>query len=75
MKFLVIDDEHELYRVMMNDLFTQTHYQVEEVKRVEMPSIVKKSMIFIIREKLIDFLKCQESLYGIIGTHYIIIHL
>lgn len=43
MKFLVIDDEHELYRVMMNDLFTQTHYQVEEVKRVEMPSIVKKN--------------------------------
>ena len=42
MKFLVIDDEHELYRVMMNDLFTQTHYQVEEVKRVEMPSIAKK---------------------------------
>lgn len=42
MRFLMIDDEHELYRVMMADLFNQTKYTVEEVKRVRMPKIVKR---------------------------------
>lgn len=42
MKFLVIDDEHELYRVMMNDLFNQDKYDVSEIKRVRMSGFVKR---------------------------------
>ena len=38
----MIDDEHELYHVMMNDLFIQTKYHVEEIKRVAMPLSIKR---------------------------------
>lgn len=42
MKFLMVDDEHDLYRVMMSDLFTQNIYNVEEVKRIHMNKYIKK---------------------------------
>lgn len=42
MTFLIIDDEHDLYRVMMADLFNQEKYKVQELKRVNMPQIIKK---------------------------------
>lgn len=42
MKFLMVDDEHELYRVMMADLFSDKQYDVEEVKRVAMPRMIRK---------------------------------
>lgn len=38
MKFLMVDDEHELYRVMMADLFCQDQYEVEEVSRMKLPA-------------------------------------
>lgn len=38
----MIDDEHDLYRVMMADLFNQDRYDVKEVKRVEMSKITQK---------------------------------
>ena len=41
MKFLMIDDEHELYKVMMSDLFENENYNVEEIKRVCMPKCVR----------------------------------
>ncbi|WP_024867329.1 hypothetical protein [Butyrivibrio sp. FCS014] len=37
MKFLIIDDEHELYRVMMEDLFRTRKYSVEEIPRLVLP--------------------------------------
>lgn len=42
MKFLIVDDEHELYKVMMADLFHQTEYDVEEIPRMKLPPIFQK---------------------------------
>ena len=37
----MVDDEHELYRVMMSDLFESKKYDVEEIKRVCMPKYIR----------------------------------
>ena len=42
MKFLMVDDEHDLYRVMMADLFRQKDYDVEEIPRMNLPAIWQK---------------------------------
>ena len=42
MKFLMINDEHELYKVMMGDLFNNEYYEVEEINRVSMKKKKKK---------------------------------
>ena len=41
MTFLMIDDEHELYRVMMADIFDQSKYTVQELKKTKMPKWIK----------------------------------
>lgn len=33
MKFLIIDDEHELYKMMYSDLFSSNKYDVEEINK------------------------------------------
>lgn len=40
--FLMIDDEHELYRVMMADIFLQKDYFVTEIPRMKLPNALKK---------------------------------
>lgn len=42
MKYLIIDDEHELYYAMMADLFTQKQYDVTQVPRMVMPRLLRK---------------------------------
>ncbi|WP_028043613.1 hypothetical protein [Candidatus Stoquefichus massiliensis] len=42
MKYIMINDEHELYRAMMNDLFIQNIYDVVELQRMKIPSFLKK---------------------------------
>lgn len=42
MKYLVIDDEHELYYAMMGELFTQKQYDVTQVPRMVMPLFLRK---------------------------------
>lgn len=37
MKYLIIDDEHELYRSMFSDLFKPNQYSIEEVSRLVVP--------------------------------------
>lgn len=32
MKYLVVNDEHELYRQMYADMFNTTEYDVEQIK-------------------------------------------
>lgn len=41
MKYLMIDDEHELYRQMYADLLSTTDYDVEEIHRMREPSHFK----------------------------------
>lgn len=41
MKILVIDDEHELYKRMFSDLFKETKYNIKEIPRMTIPSILK----------------------------------
>lgn len=41
MKYLIIDDEHELYKRMFADLFYQNKYSIEEIPRVKVPKILK----------------------------------
>ncbi len=42
MKFLIIDDEHELYRRMFADLFKATSYHIEEIPRMIIPEALEK---------------------------------
>lgn len=42
MKFLMIDDEHILYKVMMADLFRQEEYDVEEISRMQLPKLFQR---------------------------------
>lgn len=41
MKYLIVDDEHELYQCMYADLFRTKEYEVEEIKRMQMPDLLK----------------------------------
>ena len=41
MKYLIVDDEHELYRQMYADLFRTTLYDVEEIHRMQEPKHFK----------------------------------
>lgn len=41
MKYLIIDDEHELYKVMFADLFKTNKYSVSEIPRMVVPSLLK----------------------------------
>ncbi len=42
MKYLIVDDEHELYYAMMGELFTQTQYDVTQIPRMVMPEFLRK---------------------------------
>lgn len=41
MKILIVDDEHELYKRMFADLFKETKYDIEEISRMAIPSVLK----------------------------------
>lgn len=41
MNYLIIDDEHELYRRMFADMFKTDRYDIEEVPRMVIPRILK----------------------------------
>ena len=42
MKYLIVDDEHELYKYMFSDLFKTDRYDIEELPRIEgIPSFLK----------------------------------
>lgn len=41
MKFIVIDDEHELYKRMFADCFKESKYNIEEIPRMQIPGYVK----------------------------------
>lgn len=41
MKYLVVNDEHELYRQMYADIFNTTEYDVEEIGRMKEPKYFK----------------------------------
>ena len=43
MKYLIIDDEHEIYRQMFMDVFLKNkhNYNVEEIKRINVPRVLK----------------------------------
>ncbi len=42
MKYLIIDDENELYQQMFQDLFRTTDYDVEEIPRIRAAGVMKK---------------------------------
>ena len=41
MKFIIIDDEHELYKRMFADCFKESKYDIEEIPRMVIPSFAK----------------------------------
>ena len=41
MKYLVVNDEHELYRQMYADMFNTTEYDVEQINRMKEPKYFK----------------------------------
>lgn len=41
MKYLIVDDEHILYKRMFRDLFHTSKYNIEEVPRVAVPKVLK----------------------------------
>lgn len=41
MKFLIVDDEHELYKQMFSDLFKESNYDIEEIPRMVIPTCLK----------------------------------
>lgn len=41
MKYLIVDDEHELYKNMYADLFKTNNFHIEEIPRVTPPSFLK----------------------------------
>lgn len=41
MKFIIIDDEHELYKRMFADCFKENEYDIEEISRMVIPSFAK----------------------------------
>lgn len=40
MKYLVVNDEHELYRQMYADLFKHNEYKIEEISRILVPKLL-----------------------------------
>lgn len=42
MRYLIIDDENELYQQMFQDLFQTKDYDVEEIPRIQVTGILKK---------------------------------
>ena len=42
MRYLIIDDENELYRQMFQDLFRTRDYDVEEIPRIQTAGVMKK---------------------------------
>lgn len=42
MKYLMIDDEHELYEIMMSDIFKSDTFDVQEIPRMILPKILRK---------------------------------
>ena len=41
MKFILIDDEHELYKHMFADCFKESKYNIEEIPRMQIPGYAK----------------------------------
>ena len=52
MKFLIVDDEHELYKIMFSDLFKPSKYNIEEIPRLITPSFLRKFKEIHFNEKI-----------------------
>lgn len=52
MKFLIIDDEHELYKIMYSDLFKPNEYSIEEIPRLVVPPVLQKLKRLHFNEKI-----------------------